>query len=218
MKTIFGKKKTIISELADAVAEGAIDDDEIVKEFHLEEDEFKEYIRVMSGLGISYIGPISKKYYFQGIEVKKVPKYDLFHDGDYWIEHNLDLDDKMAGLGVRVTHAGLFMIYHGQAYRKVSNLAGEPAPVKNKSDETVFKAESDGISFNHKSGEIPDVLCPDLVLIARLQDKFNWADLTVDENTDLIKHQRKRIRDLEFKVAACNDDLGYCPIKSGLTF
>jgi hypothetical protein len=174
MKAIFGKKQTIFDKLADAVADCAIDDKEIIKEFHLEEDEFKEYIRVMSGLG-SYIGPSDKKYYFQGIEVKKVPKYDLFHNGDYWIKHNFDLDEQLTSAGVDITHQGPFMIYHGQAYRKVSNLAGDPAPVKNRSGRPY----------------------PDLGLIKRLQDEFVDVSLTIDEAVDLIKHQSQHILNLE---------------------
>jgi hypothetical protein len=191
MRTIFGKKETIFDKLADAVAECAIDDKEIIKEFHLEEDEFKEYIRVMSGLG-AYIGPSDKKYYFQGIEVKKVPRYDLFYDEEYWIEHDFSLDDKLDAPGIDVYHTGIFMVYHGQAYRKVSNLAGDPAPVKNVSkSDFCFKTESEGI---------PIPTMPDKKLIARLQDKFNWGVLTSNETTDLIKHQRKHIRNLEAKV------------------
>jgi hypothetical protein len=172
MKTIFRKKETkketIFDKLADTLAACEIDDKEIIKEFHLEESEYKEYAKVMHGHGHG-LGPGPLMHYFQGIPVKKVPAYDLFHDGDYWIEHNFDLEAKLVSCGVDIMHSGPFMIYHGKSYRQVC-----------------------------EDAEKKDARFPDLDLIARLQDKFisNTA-MTLNENVDLIKHQRKRIRDLE---------------------
>jgi hypothetical protein len=171
MRTIFGKKETIIDKLEAAVRETPIDDDEYIKEFHLEASEFSEFLKLVVGLDSDE----SKKCYYQGIEVKKVPIYDLFHDGDYWIKHNFDLDETLESAGVDITHCGPFMLYHGQAYRKVSNLAGDPAPVKNRSGRPY----------------------PDLGLIKRLQDEFVDVSLTIDEAVDLIKHQSQHILNLE---------------------
>jgi hypothetical protein len=154
----------------------------------------------MSGLG-SYIGPSDKKYYFQGIEVKKVPRYDLFYDEEYWIEHDFSLDDKLDAPGIDVYHTGIFMVYHGQAYRKVSNLAGDPAPVKNRSEGDIFETTSDGMNFKTKSKKIHPY--PDLDLIKRLHRKFvmhTAKSLTNGEVVDLVNHQRQRIMDLESTV------------------
>jgi hypothetical protein len=183
MRTIFGKKETIFDKLSDAVAETAINDNKIIKEFHLEESEYKEYTKAMSMVELR-----PKTYYFQGIEVKKVPEYDLFYNDDYW-KYDLEMD-----AGMDAGEHGIFMVHHGQSYRKVSNLAGEPCPVKTKSDETHFETESDGI---------PVRPFPDLDLIKRLRRKFiehTAKSLTSGETVDLINHQHQRIQDLENKV------------------
>jgi hypothetical protein len=195
MRTIFGKKETITDKMSSAVLEAKLDN-KCVKEFHLEESEYSEFLKLVSGLEYDE----SKKCYYQGIEVKKVPKYDLFHNGDYWVIHNFGPAD---GYGVvEGLYGGPFLVHRGRYYRKVSNLAGEPAPVKNKSDETIFRTESDGISFNHKSGENPNTPYPDLALIHRLQKKFvmhTAKSLTLDETIDLVNHQRQHILNLEIE-------------------
>jgi hypothetical protein len=86
------------------------------------------------------------------------------------------------------------MVYHGQAYRQVSNLAGEPAPVKTKTDETRFETKSDGISFNSIFDES---------LIDRLYREFvkkTAKGLNVSETDDLINGQHCRILNLEAKL------------------